>query len=140
MTLTPDEAMAAARAQLGQQAQAVQGTDVAGIYGDPAGAGAPAPVQTPEQIAAGLQAKGAQPASADTGELLKHLAALAQQVQDLQDAHNAAQPKPAEPPKPLKLPDLVHGAGAGVVHAFSLAEERLAALEGKLSGSADESG
>jgi hypothetical protein len=128
------EALAAARAQLEQQAGAVLGTDMAGIYGDPAGAGTPAPAQTPEQIAAGLVAKGATPMAADTGALLDHLAALAKQVQDLQAAHDAAQPVPAEPAKPLKLHDLAGGAGAGVVHAFTLAEERLSALEDKLAG------
>lgn len=123
MTDTTPEAQAATQAQLAQQAHAVTGQDVAGIYGDPAGAGTPAPAQTEQQVAQGLVAKGAAAAEADYKALLA-------QVQKLQAAHDAAQPAAPAAAAPLSLPDIVAGTVSSAVHhALTVAETRLAAVE-----------
>lgn len=124
-----DPAQQAVREQLGVQAQAVTGTDVAGVYGDPAGAAQRTPEQTTEEVASGLQAKGAAPSVADLDTLTKQLAAQQEAIAKLQAAAQAATPAPAAPAKPTALTDVLHSVTAPVYHAFQLTEERIQALE-----------
>jgi hypothetical protein len=122
--IDPAAEQAAVQAGLAEQAGAVGGTDSAGIYGDPAGAGQHAAGQTAEQAAQNLIAAGAAPHEVDVHALLERIQALESAA-----AEAAALVAPAEA-VPLKLAEIVAGAAApAVVHAFELTEERLHALE-----------
>ena len=121
------EAQAAVRAYIAAQSQAATGADVAGIYGDVAGASQHAPDQTPEEIAAGLAAKGAKPAAADPDALMAMIERMAAELADLKAKTLPAEPEPVEP---LKLTQIVAGkVSAPVAHAFDYLEERVRALE-----------
>jgi hypothetical protein len=109
------EAQAAVQAQLGQQAQAVTGTDSAGIYGDPAGASQPASL-VPDM-------SRAQPMVADPEALMARIAAL-------EAAAKANEPAPPPPPDnslraEANSPGWLHDLAAKI-------ETRLSAIETKL--------
>src|SRR5260370_41455164 len=85
--LPPEEALAAARARLAEQARAVTGDPAAaGIYGDVAGASQP-PVP--------LDLSAARPTVVDTEALM---ARMQEQIDALLAAAKAAEPAPPEPP------------------------------------------
>lgn len=135
MSISPEEAQQAARDQLGGVAASVGGQDVAGIYGDPAGASQHAAPQAPEDVAAGLAAAGGAPAAPDVSALLKAVQAQADQLAALQqqiDARTAAEQ--ITPPTPPSLVEIVASSavGSAVAHAFSVVEDRLAAIEARL--------
>ena len=134
MTIGPDEAAQAARDQLSGVAASVGGQDVAGVYGDPAGASQHAPAQSPEQVASGLAAAGGQAAAPDVAALLAAVQAQADQLRKLQehiDARQAAE-QIAEATPPSLLEALGSSAvGSQVAHLFAIVEARLSALEGK---------
>jgi hypothetical protein len=104
---TPD---AAVQAQLAAQATGVTGQPSAGIYGDPAGAQAPA-------AAVDMVAAGAAPVAVDA-------AALLARVQQLEADAAAARPA-VVPYVPPKASDLVAHLGGSLAHAFQLIENRL---------------
>ena len=124
---TPDEAaLAAARALLAEQADAVKGDpSAAGIFGDVAGASQP---PQPMDLSA------ARPTEIDAEELLAKLqaqsAAQQAQIDALLAAAKAAEPAPPEPPD--KMPRLSESASSEVRHAFALTHERLLAIEAHL--------
>lgn len=118
--------------QLQAQATGVQGTDSAGIYGDPAGAAQHAPVQPQEQVAADLVAAGSKPAEVDTAALLEQLQALAAKVADLQSQGTVVSASAsAKPPVLDEVINALSGVTPGIVHAFQLVAARIDALEGK---------
>jgi hypothetical protein len=121
--IDPAAEQAAVQAGLAEQAGSVGGTDSAGIYGDPAGAGQHAAGQTAEEAARNLLAAGAVPHEVDVMEMLERIRAL---EADRDALIAAAAPAPVVP---LKLAEIVLGQAPSVVHAFELAEERLHALE-----------
>lgn len=131
MSISPDspEAQAAVQSQLGAQATTVGGTDVAGIYGDPAGASRSAPAQSPEQVAQNLVSQGAQPAAPDVGALLERIQAL--EAQQAAEAASKAKAEADAAPKPPVLEEItaaLSGVAPGIVHAFMVIAAR---LEGK---------
>lgn len=131
------EAQAAVRATLAGQAQGVGGTDSAGIYGDVAGASQVTPAQSPEQIAADLAAKGAQPATGDTDAILAQLQAQIAALQKAADDRAASEQQAAADaaPKPPVLQEVIgalSGQPAGIVHAFQVIAGHLEELLGKL--------
>ena len=112
----PAVADAAVQAQLREQAQSVQGTPSAGVYGDPAGASA-APQHLDLSSAKGYEV--------DAQALLKQLQALTDAAQAREDAANPPAAPPdntlrADPNAPGWLHDLV-----------GKLEARLGKLEGK---------
>lgn len=123
MSETPDIAP-----QVGQIAQTVGGTDVAGIYGDPAGASQSTPAQSPAEVAQGLVAAGGQAASPDVAALLARIEAM--EAANKAAADKAAADAKAAEPKPPVLEEIlaaVTGASPGVVHALTVIAERLSA-------------
>ena len=130
-TMSPEQAQAAARELIAQQAaQAGGDPSAAGIYGDVAGRADQAPPQSQADLAGNLAAAGGRPTQVDVDALYaqmqeqqKHLAALIEQAQ-------AAVPEPAAPPKPLTVPEIVGANAPGwLVHAAEYIEERVGRLE-----------
>jgi hypothetical protein len=112
--VSPEEALAAARAKLAEQAGSVTGTPSAGIYGDQAGAQAP-PVP--------LDVSAARPADVDTAALLERIAAL-------EAAQQAAAPPP---PEPMDARPQFYGAvSAEVQYALANVHARLVHIEDAL--------
>lgn len=134
MSIGPDEAAEAARDALSGVAAGVAGQDVAGVYGDQAGASVRDAPQSPEQVAEDLAAKGGQAAAPDVSALLAAVQAQAEQLRRLQeqiDARQAAE-QVAEATPPSLLETLASSAvGSQVAHLFAIVEARLAALEGR---------
>lgn len=121
MSEVSPEALAAARATLAANAAQVAATPV----GEPTG--------DTSAIASDLAASGGQPAAADTDKLLAAVQEQAKQIQALQAQYAASQPAAAPATAAAKVSDLVAGSvSAPVHHAFSVVEDRLAALEAKL--------
>ena len=126
MSEVSPEAQAAVQASLAAQAATVGGTDSAGIYGDVAGASQQSPPQSEAQVAADLQAAGAQPAQGNVADLQAQIDALNARLQA--DADAKAQAAADAAPKAPVLEEIIgalSGAGAGVVHAFTVIAERL---------------
>ena len=127
--VSQEQAQAAVAAQLQGQAAGVQGSDQAGIYGDPAGASQHSPVQSEAQVAADLHAKGAQAAQVDAEALLAQIQADAARIAELRaqaEAHAFA--VTGGEPKPPVLGEVVaalSGVSPGIVHAFTVLSERL---------------
>jgi hypothetical protein len=118
--LSPEQAQAAAQAQLAEQAQTVTGTPSAGVYGDPAGAAQPS--------SAGFDLSKATAAAADVEKLLADLQALQVKAQAAVDAAN---PPPPPPDDTLHVENNAPSWMADLVRKI---EKRLAALEGKSAG------
>lgn len=134
MSISPEEAQQAARDQLSGVAGSVGGQDVAGIYGDPAGAAQHSAPQDPAAVAGDLAARGGAAAAPDVAQLLAavqaqaaRLAALQEQIDARQAAEQVAEAKP-----PSLLEVIGSSAlGSQAAHAFAIVDERLAALEAK---------
>jgi len=115
--LTPEQAQAAAAAQLGEQAATVTGTPSAGIYGDPAGASQPTG-----------QTVDLSKATATAADVEKLLADLQELQAKAQAAVDAANPPPAPPDDSLHVES---NAPAWLADLVAKIEKRLAKLEGK---------
>lgn len=130
------EAHAAVGAQLGEQAGQAFGQDVAGIYGDVAGASQHGPGQSEADLGSELAAKGAAPAQADISGLLDMIRKQAEQLDALQqriDTAQAAAPSEVRAVPPSLAEVIANSAlGAPAAHAFSVIEERLSRLEKSL--------
>lgn len=134
MTVSPDEAQAAAAQQVEGIAATAGGQDSAGIYGDPAGAGQHAEPQSPAQVASDLVNAGGQPAAPNVDELMALVQGYAEQLKAVQEQINAqAEAQATAEDKPPSLLEALASSSVGsqVAHLVGIIEERLAALEGK---------
>ena len=129
MTLSPDEAQAAAREQLEGQASVVSGQDSAGIYGDVAGRSERSAPQSQEQVAAGLQAAGGKAAAPDPDAMLAQIEAQQKQLAELIERLGLTN-APAPAPPDTRLGRHIDGNAPGWIHNLMAdLEGRLAAIE-----------